>query len=226
MTKRTLASPATSLLLAGILATLPLSADAKPKETEKSAKKQAAKTVKVPDSALKKPVATPVATAAPATPAPEAVKELGNLAGPDFDISKEPTNISANSLTLLNEKRTFTYEGKVVVTQGDMTLTCDTLDGNYSDKNEIQKITARQNVEIIKGADMKAHGQRAEYDAVSRTIVLTETPSVEQNGSILSADIIRIFIDENRSTAEGNVKVTLKNTGDGLKGSGGKTGGL
>lgn len=199
-------------LIAIAMVTTPVAVMAKPKAADK-------KTAPVKSTPLKAPAqkVTSATTPAPSAATPEKSTDALNLASPDFDISKEPTNISADSLTLLNEKRTFTYQGKVVVTQGDMTLTADFLDGNYSEKNEIQKITARQNVVITKGPEMRANGQRAEYDAVSRTIVLTETPGVEQNGSMLTADIIKIFIDENRSVAEGNVKVTMKNAGDGLK---------
>lgn len=191
----------TVLAVASLSAALcqPITVTAAPKANEKT-KKQAI--------ALKAPSPTPVAQKTSASQA---------LSTPNLDLSKEPTNISAESLTLLNDKRTFTYQGKVIVTQGDMTLHSDFLDGSYSEKNEIEKIVARSNVEITKGIDLKAHGQRAIYNALDRTIVLTESPSVEQNGSILTADIIRIYVDENRSVAEGNVKVTLKSAEDGLK---------
>jgi lipopolysaccharide transport protein LptA len=150
-----------------------------------------------------------------ATPTP---KPVAGFNSDSFNLSKEPTNISAQTLTLLTDKRTFTYQGSVVVVQGDMTLTSDYLDGSYSENNEIEKIVARSNVHIVKGPDIKASGQRADYDAVKRTIIMTESPRVEQKGSILTADVIRIFVDENRSVAEGNVKVTLINTGDGAPG--------
>lgn len=181
---------------------------------------------KEPQTAAKKPVLkgkspqaikpSPAVTPAQVPPVAEKTKGSVALGNADFNMSKAPTNISADSLTLYNEKRTFTYTGNVVVTQADLTLHSDFLDGNYSDKNEIEKIVARSNVEITKGAEMKATGQRAEYNALNRTIVLTETPSIEQNGNTLTADLIRIYIDENRSIAEGNVKVTMKSADDGL----------
>ncbi len=187
---------------------------AKEKANEKTAphQKKTAQKAKGADAKTAPPASKSTAPAA----APADTKKATSFGSGTFNTSKEPTNISADSLTLFNEKRTFTYQGKVVVTQADMTLKSDFLDGNYSEKNEIEKIIARSNVEITKGADIKATGQRAEYNALNRTIVLTETPSIEQNGSTLTADLIRIFIDENRSIAEGNVKVTMKSADDGL----------
>jgi lipopolysaccharide transport protein LptA len=194
-------SSAISLLALCILTAISRDASAAPKDQAPAKATQAQNTVKLQAASL----------------TPEQKTDSKTSSTPNLDLSKAPTNISANSLTLLNDKRTFTYEGNVVVTQADMTLNSDFLDGSYSEKNEIEKIIARSNVIITKGPDMKANGQRAVYDAIARTIVLTESPSVEQNGSILTADLIRIFVDENRSVAEGNVKVTLKSTDTDVK---------
>lgn len=205
---------AISTFLATIIC-VPSSVVATPQKAEKQ---KSAPTQKSSSNKDKKNTAAQPPSAPAKTPEPEKTKApsiaLGNS---DIDFSKAPTNISADSLTLLNEKRTFTYQGKVVVTQADLTLHADFLDGAYSEKNEIQTIVARSNVDITKGTGIKATGQRAVYNALDRTIVLTESPAIEQNGSTLTADLIRIFIDENRSVAEGNVKVTMKNIDEGLQ---------
>jgi lipopolysaccharide transport protein LptA len=167
---------------------------------------------------LTAPSAAPKTLAATATASPSSSSPIG-LTGEEFDLSKGPTNISADTLTIFSDKRTFTYKGKVVVVQGDMTLTSDILDGNYSEKNEIEMIIARSNVTITKGPDIKAGSQKAEYNAKLRTIILTEAPHIDQKGSVLTADLIKVFVDENRSVAEGNVKVSLTSTDD-LKPSG------
>jgi lipopolysaccharide export system protein LptA len=122
-----------------------------------------------------------------------------------------PTYIKSDTLTLKSEERVFQYSGNVEVKQGDFTLTSDILDGKYDANNKIQELVARQNVVIIKGENIRGHGERATYDAATETVVITENPELQQNDSVLTADLIRIFLKENRSTAEGAVRVKLVN---------------
>lgn len=121
----------------------------------------------------------------------------------------EPTYINSNSLLLRTKERKFEYKGQVSVKNGDMTLTADLLEGFYSERNEIERLIASSNVLITKGENIKATCQRAAYEAKSDTLTLTENPQLEQDGSILSADLIRIFLQDERSEAEGAVRVTL-----------------
>lgn len=125
------------------------------------------------------------------------------------DFGKLPTFIKSDNLKLNNESRTFTYSGNVEVTQGDMVLTSQTMDGNYDENNRIEKLIAHGNVLITKGAAIRATGQKAIYEAGSETVVLTENPELQQDGSILSADRIKVFLNENKSLAEGLVRVKL-----------------
>lgn len=122
---------------------------------------------------------------------------------------KLPTYIKSDTLTLKSEEKLFVYSGNVEVLQGDMTLTSDILEGTYDENNKIQQLVARQNVVIIKGDGIRAHGERATYEAATETVLLTENPELQQNGSVLTADLIKIFLKENRSAAEGSVRVKL-----------------
>ncbi len=124
------------------------------------------------------------------------------------DFGKLPTNITSDTLTLNAKTRIFTYKGNVTVTQGDMTLLSKVVEGSYSEKNEIQKIVARGDV-IITKAEIKATSQLATYDAIAGIITLTENPQLQQGESVLIADRIKVYVKENRSQAEGNVRVTF-----------------
>jgi lipopolysaccharide export system protein LptA len=124
------------------------------------------------------------------------------------DFGKLPTNITSDTLTLNAKTRIFTYKGNVTVTQGDMTLVSKVVEGSYSEKNEIQKIVARGDVVITK-AEIKATSQLATYDAIAGIITLTENPQLQQGESVLIADRIKVYARENRSQAEGNVRVTF-----------------
>ena len=135
--------------------------------------------------------------------------------GGGSEMSKLPTFIKSASLVLKANERVFAYEGGVEVRQGDLTLTASALEGNYTEKNQINQLTARDNVVILKGENIRATGERALFENATQTITLTNNPELQQDGSILTADTIKIFLEENRSVAEGNVRVKLikKDTG-------------
>jgi lipopolysaccharide export system protein LptA len=135
----------------------------------------------------------------------------------DDSFGKLPTNITSDSLTFNAKNRVFSYAGNVQVTQGDMRLTSKILEGTYSEKNELLKLVAKGDVFISK-QDIQATGQIASYDAVAAIVTLTENPQLQQKESILRADKIKIFLNENRSQAEGDVRVTFVNSKDGNPG--------
>ena len=126
-----------------------------------------------------------------------------------FQKSNDPIYIKSDTLTLNNLERHFTYSGSVEVKQGDLTIYCQNLDGSYDEKNQIQELIATKQVQIIKGPEIRANGGRATYNKATETLILTENPEMLQNNNVLSADLIRIFLEENRSSAEGQVRVKL-----------------
>lgn len=128
---------------------------------------------------------------------------LGNLGG------NEPTYIDAKSLTLKSKDRKFFYNGGVTVKKGEMTMTCDSMDGNYTEKNDLDVVTGRKNVVIIRGDALRATGDKAVYDAKTAIITLTGNPEVTEGESQLLADVVKIYVNEDKSEAEGNVKMKL-----------------
>jgi lipopolysaccharide transport protein LptA len=161
------------------------------KPTSKTATKQASKKTQPqpPETAPKSPD----------------LNALSRLQGTN---AKEPTFIKSDTLTLNADERVFIYSGNVEVKQGLMTLTCGEIEGRYNTNNQIDTIDARRDVVIIK-EEIRGTAQKAFFDAKTNTVTLTENPEVQQNGSILSADSIKIFLNENRSVAEGTVRVKL-----------------
>jgi len=128
----------------------------------------------------------------------------------DDTFAKAPTNIKSDSLTINAKDRVFVYKGNVEVTQGDMMLVSKTLEGFYTESNQIQKLIAKGDVVITK-QDIKATSQQAIYEAQSGVVTLTDNPQLQQKESILIADRIKVFLNENRSQAEGSVRVTVVN---------------
>ncbi len=158
-------------------------------------KKPAASTAAKPALEKKEVAANPASSASAKT------------AGMDFN--KQPTTVTAKKLNFNPDNRVFVYSGEVTVVNGDMTLTCERLEGAYSETNEITKLVAINKVHIVKADGLEANSNRATYDGRTQTIHLTENPQVLQNGSILAADLIKIYTVENRTEAEGNVQVRL-----------------
>ncbi len=156
------------------------------------------------------------ATKTPAKNAADNIVDLKDIFADGKSGRSEPTYINSQSLTLKNQERVFEYAGNVEVKHGDMTLHSDFLDGKYNDKNQIEELVARKNVVMTKGDKMKAKCERAVYNARTRIITLMDNPELEQSGSTLAADAIKVFLDENRSIAEGQVRVKITET-KGLK---------
>lgn len=146
------------------------------------------------------------ASAAAATPNPKSKDPFALF---NQKQQKAPTYVSAEQLSVDNIKRVFEYSGDVEVIQADMLLTSRRLVGTYGEDNQIKTMTAYDDVMITKGEKIRASGNRADYDGISRTFVLTESPELQQEGSILTADRVKVLLDENRSLAEGNVRVKL-----------------
>ena len=67
---------------------------------------------------------------------------------------------------------------------------------------------------VISKQEIKATSQQAIYDATTAIVTLTDNPQLQQQGTVLIADRIKIFLNENRSQAEGSVRVTVVNIND------------
>lgn len=121
----------------------------------------------------------------------------------------EPMFINSDTLTVESKKRIFTYTGSVKMVQGETNIDADVVVGKYDENNVIQEVICEGNVRMTKGPGLKATSNRAVYTLATHTVILTEGPEITHEGSTLTADIVRVFIDQDRSEAEGNVKVKV-----------------
>lgn len=128
-----------------------------------------------------------------------------------------PLTIKSNTVSLDAKDRVFTYRGAVQVNRGDLVINSDLMTGRYDDQNRIQTVTCEDNVVITRGADLRATANRAVYFVPKGIIELTEGPELFRGGNALSADKVRIFVDEDRSDAEGNVQVKVAKSEDATK---------
>ena len=143
------------------------------------------------------------------------------------EVSDEPVFIKSKTLSLNAKKRVFSYNDDVEVTQGDMIVTADAVIGTYDKDNQLKSLVCDDNVVITKGLDLRASAERARYDVKRGVVELTEAPELYRQGNVLTADKITVYVNEDRSEAEGEVRVKVlqpeQNAAalDSLKGAGG-----
>lgn len=137
------------------------------------------------------------------------IKALGEKSEFSMQVGNVPTYIKSDKLSLKSAEQIFTYSGNVNIIHGDLRISCGELEGHYSDNNEIETMIAQKNVVILKGNTIRGVCQKAVYSKKTGTIVLSENPELQQNGSVLSADAITLNLETNKSDAQGNVRVKL-----------------
>jgi lipopolysaccharide export system protein LptA len=118
----------------------------------------------------------------------------------------EPLKVKSDNLTADNEKKTATFEGKVVAHQGDLTLYTDRLVvSSAGDGNELSKVEAFGNVRILQG-NRQATGGHAVYDPKRGVILLDGNPRVVVGDDVVTGKVITYFINEQRSVVTGGPK--------------------
>ena len=120
-----------------------------------------------------------------------------------------PLYIKSDNLSLNSKERVFTYEGNVEIDRGDVRITADTVIGKYDEKNQLQMVICKDNVVLTKGEDLRASSNRAVYRVATATVEMTEGPELARQGNVLSADKITVYVNEDRSEADGNVRVKV-----------------
>lgn len=134
---------------------------------------------------------------------------LQGLVGDSKGQSDSPVYIKSDTLDLNSKSRIFSYRGNVEVKRDDLTITAKVVDGYYTGDNKIEKMVAKENVVITRGEGLRSVSNRAIYKVDANIIELTEKPELFKDGSVLAADKITIYVKEDRSEAEGNVRVRV-----------------
>lgn len=99
-------------------------------------------------------------------------------------------------------ERTAVFDQDVVVTRGDVTLTCTHLDVRYAGTEQIETVVATGSVRVLRGA-RQATADRAELDGKTGRVTLTGNPRLGEGASELVGDTITLWLDDERATCEG-----------------------
>ena len=145
-----------------------------------------------------------------ATPAKDESKTKGGTA---FEFNKkDPIYINSDWMEFDQTKNTITYKGRVVTTQGEMTLRSDTLTAEYtSDMKQIKQITAEGKVNATQG-NRVATGEKAVFDDQAKTVTLTGSPIMRQGNNQISGSKVIYFVEQDRAVAEGDGTVRVQAT--------------
>jgi lipopolysaccharide export system protein LptA len=153
---------------------------------------------------------TVIAPGDAATPAKDESKTKGGTA---FEFNKkDPIYINSDWMEFDQTKNTITYKGRVVTTQGEMTLRSDTLTAEYTENmKQIKQIVAEGKVNVTQG-NRVATGEKAVFDDQAKTVTLTGSPIMRQGNSQISGSRVIYFVEQDRAVAEGDGKVRVQAT--------------
>jgi lipopolysaccharide export system protein LptA len=155
----------------------------------------------------------------------------------DFTSRKEPIHIRSHDLEFFYNQKRIIYRGSVVATQGDSTLKSRTLTVTYEDVTptpvtqgvglvpstpaaqgggtaetskgqKIKEIIAEENVEIT-STTRQATCHKAVFSDAARTITLTGNASLRDEANEVTGQKVTIYVDEGRTTVEGDPRMTL-----------------
>jgi lipopolysaccharide export system protein LptA len=143
----------------------------------------------------------------------------------DFASRKEPIHIRSHDLEFFYNEKRIVYRGAVVATQGDSTLKSTTLTVTYEDATtktaaqgggvanttqgqKIKEIVAEENVEITSNT-RRATCNKAVFSDASRTIILTGNAILRDEANEVTGQKVTIYVDEGRTTVEGDPQVVF-----------------
>ncbi|MDF0601191.1 lipopolysaccharide transport periplasmic protein LptA [Psychromarinibacter sp. C21-152] len=129
----------------------------------------------------------------------------------DFDNS-QPVEITSESLSVNQQAGNATFEGNVIVGQGEMVLTCDRMVVEYGadegGRNDIRVIWLYGGVTFV-GPSEAAEADSATYTLADETIVLTGNVLVTQGATAISSDRLIYNLQSGSGRMEGRVKTIL-----------------
>ena len=120
------------------------------------------------------------------------------------NINKSPINIEADRMVSLEQKNSVLFSGNVQANQADVKINSNEMTVYYSQAGkgasgqEVKKILCVGNVEITKG-DWLGTGDKMEYLASERKVVLSGGAKAWQGKNQVSGETIIYYLDEGRS---------------------------
>lgn len=129
--------------------------------------------------------------------------------------TKAPVEVTAETLRVDQATGKATFTGKVLIGQGAMRLSAETVTVTYAagGQQQIQSLDASGGVTLVNGPDA-AEAQAAVYDVKSGRIVLTGDAIVTQGQSVLAGDKIEVNLADGTASVAGRVRSVLQPGGN------------
>lgn len=112
-----------------------------------------------------------------------------------------PVRVEADSLKVLKARRLAEFRNDVVVHRGDAVVKSPRMDARYDKDGQLTRLEMRGGVDMRQG-DRRATGEQADYDAVSKVLVLTGAPKLYDRGDVLAGDRIDLALDSKEVRVE------------------------
>lgn len=112
-----------------------------------------------------------------------------------------PVKVEAARLKLFKERHVAEFRDDVVVRRGDAVVRSPKMDARYDKDGQLTRLEMRGGVDMREG-DRRATGQSADYDAVSKVLVLTGDPKLYDRGDVLAGERIDLALDSKEVRVE------------------------
>jgi lipopolysaccharide export system protein LptA len=132
-------------------------------------------------------------------------------------LNADPTQaveITADALTVDQDSRSATFEGNVLIGQGEMRISAGVVRVVYDDASgQIAQLMASGGVTLVTATEA-AEAQSAEYDLTTGLLTMTGDVLLTQGASALSAERMVVNLTENTARMEGRVRTVFQQGND------------
>ena len=130
----------------------------------------------------------------------EKKQEIGGFG---FSTSREPIDITSDTVEANQKQNTVTFQGSVIAKQGNTTLYADTLVIYYDPNTQkLKEMMATGNVKVVQ-LDRRATGQRATFHQDENKVVLEGEAVVREGENVIRGERVIFYVNEKRSIMEG-----------------------
>lgn len=120
-----------------------------------------------------------------------------------------PVEIASESLTVNRDTGSAVFTGDVVIAQGTIRLSADSVEVIYVEASgDISRLLAEGHVIFVTDTDA-AQSDRAEYNLVDRQLVMTGNVLLTQGASTIASERMIVNLDTGEAQLDGRVRTTL-----------------
>jgi lipopolysaccharide export system protein LptA len=141
--------------------------------------------------------------------APPAIAQT-NIALDGFSAdATAPVEIASESLTVNRESGSTVFTGDVVIAQGKLRLSAESVEVIYLEASgDISRLLAEGHVIFVTENDA-AQSDQAEYNLTDRRLVMTGNVILTQGSSTIASDRMTVNLDTGEAQLDGRVRTTL-----------------